>query len=214
MSLLRSVRSRQILNYHLVFFTITKLFSHSGLISKPLYLEIIPWASITSNSYLNLSFIAIRILLEGFWTGIAFCLMVMCTGLHLKWPIPEKREAYLGWLIIACFVNVSIVNSWVVEFTMSVPAHIAELTLECMACFVDVSIVNSQGVEFTMPLPVPVCTVELAIGCMESTLLVKLLCQSVYMGQWNEVNPNAKVSPTLRLVSVYLILYRKAHVSP
>ena len=64
----------------------------------------------------------------------------MCTGLHLKQPIPEKREAYLGWLIIACFVNVSIVNSWVVEFTVPAPVH----------------------------------TVELALGCMESTLLVKL----------------------------------------
>ena len=68
----------------------------------------------------------------------------MCTGLHLKQPIPENRWAYFGWLMIACFLYVPVVNSWGVEFTMP------------------------------MPVPVPVCTVELALECMESTLLVKL----------------------------------------
>ena len=45
-------------------------------------------------------------------------------------------------------------------------------------------------------MPVPLHTVEWALECIESTLLVKLelLCQSLKMGQWNEVNPNAKAS--------------------
>ena len=78
-----------------------------------------------------------------------------------------------------------------------VPVGITELALECMTCFVKAPIVNSQVREFTMPLavPVPVHTVEPAL---ESTLLVKTesLCQSVQMGQWNEVNPIAKASLT------------------
>ena len=68
---------------------------------------------------------------------------------------------------------------------MPVPVGIAELALECMTCFVNSSTVNSRVVEFTMPLE-----------CMESILLVESLCQSVQMGQWNEVNPNAKASLT------------------
>ena len=48
-----------------------------------------------------------------------------------------------------------------------------------IACFINASIVNSQVDEFTMPVHVPVCTVELALECIESTLLVKSLCQSV-----------------------------------
>ena len=80
-----------------------------------------------------------------------------------------------------------------------VPVGINELALECTTCFVDASIVNSQFDEFTMPLAVPVHTVESALECMESTLLAKSLCQSLYMEQWNEVNPNAKASPTPKI---------------
>ena len=47
-----------------------------------------------------------------------------------KWPIPENRWAYFGWLITACFVNVPIVNSSGVELTVSV--CIAELAFECV----------------------------------------------------------------------------------
>ena len=85
----------------------------------------------------------------------------------------------MGWLIIACFINVSIVNSRGDEFTMPVPVGIVELALEHMTCFVDVAIVNSWVDKFTMPLPVPVCTAELALECIESTLLAKSLCQSI-----------------------------------
>ena len=95
-SLLRSVGSKQIRRVPFGFFTITKEFNHSGLMSLPSNLEIIPCASILSSSFLSFSHIASGTFLGGFCIRIPFCLVVICTGLHLNLPIPAKSLEYLG----------------------------------------------------------------------------------------------------------------------
>ena len=129
-SLFKSVRSRQTLKAPLGFFTITNEFNHSGLTSLPSNLEIILSDSMLSNSCLNLSFMANGTCLGGFWTGVACCFIIICTGLHFDLPISVKSLDYFRWLMIDCFVSVPKVSSLFVEFTLSVCK--VGLALACM----------------------------------------------------------------------------------